>query len=62
MKVYVVLGICDDEYFCREVLFIGSTKAKAEEWVERHGGFYDVMGWDDVSRPYYLIEGWQLDM
>ena len=62
MKVYVVLGICDDEYFCREVLFIGSTYDKAWEWVEAHGGPYDVEGWDGKVRPYYIVEDWRVDV
>lgn len=62
MKVYVVLGICDYEYFYRRVLFIGSTYDKAWEWVEAHGGQKKVIGWDDIARPYYIVEDWRVDV
>lgn len=61
MKVYVVLGICDDEYFCREVLFIGSNYDKAWEWVEADGGQFEILGWDNTTRPYYIVEEWRVD-
>ena len=62
MKVYLVLEICDDEYFFREVVFVGSTYDKAWEWIEAHGGQQTVVGWDDVPRPYYIVEDWRMDV
>lgn len=62
MKVYLVQGICDDEYFCREVLFVASTYDKAWEWIEQHGGQYNIIGWDDKERPYYTVEMWRVDI
>lgn len=61
MKVYLVMCICDDEYFCREVVFVASNYDNAVEWVERHGGFHEVIGWDDKARPYWTVEEWVVD-
>ena len=62
MKVYLVEAICDDEYFCREVVFVASTYDKAWDFVERHGGQCTVVGWDDRSRPYYTVTEWCADI
>ena len=61
MKVYLVMEIADDEYFCREVVHIASSVEKAIEWIENHGGFFDVVGWDDRTRPYRIIDTWGVD-
>lgn len=61
MKVYLVTEICDYEYFCRKVAFVASDYDNAVEWVEKHGGFYEVMSWTDRAIPYWTIEEWVVD-
>lgn len=61
-SVWLVLALCDDEYFCRDVAFVGSTEEKAKEWInEAGGGNRTVTGWDDTKRDYYVIEEWRVD-
>lgn len=60
MKVYLVMEMCD-EYFCREVVFVASNYDNAVKWVEKHGGFRDVIGWKGETIPYLTVEEWVVD-
>lgn len=36
MKVYVVSRMCDDEYFCTEVVFVTADKKYAKEYCKKY--------------------------
>ena len=62
MKVYLVKVIVDDEYFCRDVVFVASDYDKAWEYIEKQGGQKIDKGWDDRERPFYVVEEWKVDI
>ena len=58
MKVYIVKQICDDEYFCREVVFATLNKEIEKKYCED----YNVKdkGWDDVVRDTIIYNEYEL--
>ena len=36
MKVYVVSEMCDEEYFCTEVVFVTANEEIAKQYCEQH--------------------------
>ena len=72
MTVYMVMGICDDEYGCTEVLGVFDTKEKAEtekaklvkeaikdEEVDEKGKIYPWYN-DEEGVDFYTIEKWEV--
>lgn len=65
VKVYIVSQICDDEYFCTDVLFVTDDEKFAKQYCKK----YNVknIGWDGVTRDtitykeYSLLKGTEKD-
>lgn len=61
MKVYVVLGIIEEEYCGTEIQGIFSTKVKAEKYVEKNQWQWQYWGDnDDEYRDALSIEEWEI--
>ena len=58
MKVYIVEQICDDEYFCREVVFATLNEEIAKKYCEDYN--VKVKGWDDVVRDTIIYNEYEL--
>lgn len=48
MEVFIVLRICDFEYYCTEVVFVTSSEFIAQQYCKQHS-VKDV-GWDGKTR------------
>ena len=48
MKVYVVSEICDDEYFCTDILFITANEELAERYCKENSKKEEY--WDGIVR------------
>jgi hypothetical protein len=60
-KVYLVQKICDDEYFCRETVYVSASPEGAEEWINRQDDKGKVIGWNDIEYDMYIIEEWEIN-
>ena len=58
MKVYIVKEICDDEYFCREVVFATLNEDTARQYCEANN--IKNKGWDKVVRDTLIYEEYEL--
>lgn len=58
MKVYVVSQICDDEYFCTEVLFVTASEEIAKEYCKKHSRH--LVYWDDCARDTITYKEYKL--
>lgn len=59
MKVYVVSEICDNEYFCTEVVFVTADKEIAKEYCDKYNVKYK--GWDDRIRNTISYQEYELE-
>lgn len=60
MTVYLVKEMVDYGYFSRDVVAVCASHDGAMEYIEAQGGQKMVMGWDDVERPMYTVEEWEV--
>lgn len=58
MKVYVVNKMCDDEYFCTEVVFITRKEEIAKEYCDKYNEKSKC--WDDVVRDTITYQEYEL--
>lgn len=59
MKVYVVSRICDDEYFCTEVLFVTRKEEIAKEYCKKYN--IKDRGWDEKVRDTITYKEYKLE-
>ena len=60
-KVYIVQQICDDEYFCRETVYVSASPEGAEEWINKQDDKGKVIGWNDIEYDMYIVEEWEIN-
>ena len=59
MRVYVVSRICDNEYFCTEVVFVTSDENIAKQYCEENS--VKDKGWDGVVRDTITYREYELE-
>ena len=59
MKVYVVSRICDDDYFCTDVLFVTDNEEIAKQYCKEHS--VKDIGWDDIVRDTITYKEYTLE-
>ena len=59
-RVYIVQRICDDEYFCRETVYVSAFQENAEEWINKQPDNKKIIGWNDIEYDMYIIEEWEI--
>ena len=60
MKVYAVLELCDEEYFCRKVRKIYSTREAAEKYILALGN-PQYNAWTGTQINEYTIEEYEVE-